>query len=135
MKTLPKKDHTDDSSRQSISVHCVNYTIFLSPPDISCLEGEGNYTYIYTHSGKKYLVPKTIKNLQSHLHDCEEFLRVHKSYVINTKHIVDYINHDRSIKMAGGKEVFISRRKSKEITQILSTLIAIPRPFNTSSYT
>lgn len=107
-------------SEKSISVHCVNDTIFISPPDISCLEGEGNYTYIYTYSGKKYLVPKTIKNLQSHLNNDEEFLRVHKSYLINTNHVVDYTDQDRSIRMAGGKEVFISRRKSKEVSQILS---------------
>lgn len=107
-------------THQSISVHCVKSTILLSPPDIACLEGEGNYTYIYTYSGKKYLVPKTIKNLHTHLNNSDDFLRVHKSYLINTNHIVNYADEERTIKMAGGKEVLVSRRKSKEINQILS---------------
>lgn len=123
MKNSFVRNSSPSSTSQSISVHCVNDTILLSPPDISCLEGEGNYTYIYTFSGKKYLVPKTIKNLQHHLSDNEGFVRVHKSYLINMKHIVDYTDQDRSIKMAGGKEVFISRRKSKEVIQILSSVL------------
>lgn len=123
MKLPSNCNAASNASNRSISVHCVNNTIFLSPPDISCLEGEGNYTYIYTYSGKKYLVPKTIKNLQSHLNNSEDFVRIHKSYLINTNHIIDYTDQDRSIKMAGGKEVYISRRKSKEIIQILSQVL------------
>ncbi|GAA4431818.1 hypothetical protein GCM10023091_03130 [Ravibacter arvi] len=87
------------------------------------MEGEGNYTYIYTYSGKKYLVPKTIKNLHTHLNNDDDFIRVHKSYLINTNHIVDYTDVDRTIKMAGGKEVYISRRKSKEINRKLSNVL------------
>lgn len=107
----------------AISIHCIKNTIFLTPPDITCLEGEGNYTYIYTYSGKKYLVAKTIKNLHMSLNDNSGFVRIHKSYLINTNHIVDYTDQDRTIKMAGGKEVPVSRRKSREVTQILSAVL------------
>ncbi len=104
-----------------IPVHLIKNTILLSPLEISCLEGDGNYTHIYTHSGKKYLVSKTLKNLQIYLN--ESFLRVHKSYLINTGHIVNVINQDRTIKMAGGKEVSISRRKCKEVAERLSEVL------------
>ncbi|WP_345026240.1 LytTR family DNA-binding domain-containing protein [Ravibacter arvi] len=120
---ITNNDPEESSLCRSISVHCVNSTISLSPPDITCMEGEGNYTYIYTYSGKKYLVPKTIKNLHTHLNNDDDFIRVHKSYLINTNHIVDYTDVDRTIKMAGGKEVYISRRKSKEINRKLSNVL------------
>lgn len=106
-----------------ISVQCVSNTIFLSPPEITCMVGEGNYTYIHTSSGKKYLVSKTIKNLHSHLNENVNFIRVHKSYLINTSHITNYINQDRVIKMTDGKEVYVSRRKSKEVKQILANVL------------
>jgi two-component system LytT family response regulator len=110
-------------SGQTISVHCVKNTISLLPPEITCMEGEGNYTYIYTNSGKKYLVAKTIKNLQNYLSSNSDFIRIHKSYLINTNHIVDYTDHERVIRMAGGKEVFISRRKCKEVNQMLAAVL------------
>ncbi len=107
----------------AIPIQCIKNTIFLAPPDITCLEGEGNYTYIYTYSGKKYLVARTIKNLHMSLNYNSGFVRIHKSYLINTHHIVDYANQDRTIRMAGGKEVQISRRKSREINEILLAVL------------
>jgi len=101
-----------------IPVHFFRNTIFLSPVEISCMEGDGNYTNIYTRSGKKYLVSKTLKNLQHYLND--SFLRIHKSYMINTGHILNIVDHDRIIRMAGGKEVQISRRKSREVSARLN---------------
>ena len=118
-----KHSGKNEKTDQLISVHCVSNTIFLSPPEITCLEGEGNYTYIHTFSGKKYHVSKTIKNLHSHLNWNDNFLRIHKSYLINTDHIMNYIDQDRIIKMAGGKEVFVSRPKSKEVNQFLSAVL------------
>ncbi len=108
---------------QAILIHSVKNTIFLAPPDITFLEGEGNYTYIYTYSGKKYLVARTIKNLHMSLNESNDFVRIHKSYLINTNHIVDYAGQDRTITMAGGKEVLVSRRKSREISEILSAVL------------
>ncbi|TDE18739.1 LytTR family transcriptional regulator [Dyadobacter psychrotolerans] len=92
-------------------------TIFLSPDTITFMEGEGNYTFIYTANGKKYLVSKTLKSLACNLN--ENFLRVHKSYLVNTDYVVERIEDDRMLRMSCGKEVSVSRRKIKEITGIL----------------
>ena len=48
-----------------------------------------------------------------------DFVRVHKSYLVNTKYVVERIEEERTLKMSCGKEVSISRRKMKEITGIL----------------
>jgi two-component system LytT family response regulator len=122
MKISDNNPQSMDAGR-AILIHNVKNTIFLAPPDITCLEGEGNYTYIYTYSGKKYLVARTIKNLHMSLNESNDFVRIHKSYLINTNHIVDYAGQDRTITMAGGKEVLVSRRKSREINQILSAVL------------
>ncbi|TDB62303.1 LytR/AlgR family response regulator transcription factor [Arundinibacter roseus] len=103
---------------QEIAVHLLGQTLWLKPQDITCLEGEGNYTYIYTCRGKRYLVSKTLKSLTEHLD--EGFLRVHKSYMINTDYIAERLEEDRVIRMSCGKEVLVSRRKIKEIAEILN---------------
>lgn len=108
----PKSFQTSD-----IAVHLLNQTFWLKPGDITCLEGEGNYTFIYTCRGKRYLVSRTLKSLTEHLD--ESFLRVHKSFIINTDYIAERLDDDRVIRMSCGKEAMVSRRKIKEIAEIL----------------
>ena len=102
---------------REIAVHLIGKTLFIKPADITCLEGEGNYTFIYTCRGKRYLVSRTLKSLTEHLDG--SFLRVHKSYIINTHFIVERLDEDRVIRMSCGKKATVSRRKIKEITEIL----------------
>ncbi|GAB3166821.1 LytR/AlgR family response regulator transcription factor [Telluribacter humicola] len=101
-----------------IAIHIMGQIQWLSPDEITCLEGEGNYTYIYTCRGKRYLVSRTLKSLSEHLND--SFLRVHKSYIVNTGFIIDRVDDDRVIRMVCGKEVVVARRKIKEIAEQLN---------------
>ncbi|MCE6990766.1 LytTR family DNA-binding domain-containing protein [Dyadobacter sp. CY323] len=104
-------------SRSTISVQSMGRTIFLTPDVITFLEGEGNYTFIYTNTGKKYLVSRTLKSLAEQLNP--NFMRVHKSYLVNSAYIVARLEDDRMLKLSCGKEVAVSRRKIKEITGLL----------------
>lgn len=105
------------SHTREIAVHLTGKTLLLKPEDITCLEGEGNYTFIHTCRGKRYLVSRTLKSLTEHLDG--SFLRVHKSYIINTHFIVERLDEDRIIRMSCGKKATVSRRKIKEIIEIL----------------
>ena len=105
------------TSGTPILIQFMGRPISISPDTITFMEGEGNYTFIYTNAGKRYLVSRTLKSLSEHLTD--NFIRVHKSYVVNAHYVVEQLVHDRILKMAGGKEVMVSRRKFREITGIL----------------
>ena len=105
------------SITREIAIHLTGKTLLLKPEDITCLEGEGNYTFIHTCRGKRYLVSRTLKSLTEHLDG--SFLRVHKSYIINTHFIVERLDEDRVIRMSCGKKAMVSRRKIKEIIEIL----------------
>jgi two-component system LytT family response regulator len=113
--TLSDNSFTDRAVH--ISVQSMGRTIFLTPDIISFLEGEGNYTFIYTNAGKRYLVSKTLKSLAELLDS--NFIRVHKSYLVNANYVVERMEDDRMLRMSCGKEVIVSRRKIKEITNIL----------------
>jgi two-component system LytT family response regulator len=106
-----------NGSKTSISVQSMGRTVFLTPDVIIFLEGEGNYTYIYTNTGKKYLVSRTLKSLAEQLNP--NFMRVHKSYLVNVDYVVERLEDDRLLKLSCGKEVVVSRRKIKEITGFL----------------
>ncbi|MCF0058080.1 LytTR family DNA-binding domain-containing protein [Dyadobacter sp. CY356] len=113
--TLSDNSFTDRAVH--ISVQSMGRTIFLTPDVITFLEGEGNYTFIYTNAGKRYLVSKTLKSLAELLDS--NFIRVHKSYLVNSIYVVERMEDDRMLRMSCGKEVIVSRRKIKEITNIL----------------
>lgn len=111
-------DNASADRTVNISVQSMGRTIFLTPDIITFLEGEGNYTFIYTNAGKRYLVSKTLKSLAEIL--ANNFIRVHKSYLVNSDFVVERLEDDRMLKMSCGKEVIVSRRKIKEISNILN---------------
>lgn len=120
MKTYPSfqfqhsPEHTQNNYSRYISVQSMGRTIYLSPDAITYMEGEGNYTFININTGKKYLVSRTLKSLAENLN--QNFLRVHKSYLVNTDYVVERMEEDRLLRLSCGKEVAVSRRKIKEIT-------------------
>ncbi|WP_025764867.1 LytR/AlgR family response regulator transcription factor [Dyadobacter tibetensis] len=108
------------ASRKSslpIAVQIMGHTQYISPEAIIFIQGEGNYSFIYTTGGKRFLVSKTLKALSENL--AINFLRVHKSYVVNANFITGRTDDDRILKLVEGKEVIVARRKVKEIASWL----------------
>ncbi|GAA4447641.1 hypothetical protein GCM10023189_04270 [Nibrella saemangeumensis] len=102
-----------------IAIPHLNRTIMVSVDDIVNLEAESNYSYVFTRDGKRYLVSKTLKELEQVL-DERMFVRIHKSYTINLAYVQSGLfNRDRILQLADGREVPISRRRMKEITDLL----------------
>ncbi|MEZ0483703.1 LytR/AlgR family response regulator transcription factor [Fibrella aquatica] len=98
----------------------LNRTVMVSIDDIVCLQGEGNYTFIHTRDRRKYLVSKTLKEFEKTL-DSSIFIRVHKSNMINLAYVqYGVFARDRIIRMADNREIIVSRRRLREITQLLN---------------
>lgn len=81
--------------------------------EIVCLVADGNYSCIYLSSGRQIMVSKCLECLEQYLPQ-NSFLRIHKSYLINTD-FVDYvlIPH-KQIKLINGEVYAISRRKWRQ---------------------
>ena len=102
---------------QLISVTYLGRQILVPTEDIICLEGDGNYTFLYTRTGRRYLLSKTLRHYADHL-DNQVFVRIHKSYVINVYYLQDFDGQcGRTFTLTGGKEVTVSRRRYKEIIE------------------
>ncbi|WP_234733207.1 LytR/AlgR family response regulator transcription factor [Tellurirhabdus bombi] len=104
-----------------IALPYLNRTILLSVDDIVSLQGEGNYTYLFTRDKKRYLVSKTLKAFETSLNELM-FLRIHKSTIVNLGYVqFESLIPDRMIRLTDGQEVSISRRRAKEIGQRLQS--------------
>lgn len=116
----PQYPATYQRGSHRIAMPYLNRTIFISADDVLCLQGEGNYTFLHTRDRKRYLVSKTLKEFEKTL-DGSIFLRVHKSYIINVAYVQrSAFSKERQVRLADGREVAISRRRMKVITQQLA---------------
>lgn len=78
--------------------------IRVSLKDIVFIEGMNEYLKIHLVSGDPYLVHTSFKQINNHLP--ENFLQVHRSYVVNVNHICEV---ERSvILLKGGKRISLS---------------------------
>lgn len=120
---VPSFPATYQRGTYRIALPYLNRTVMVSVDDIMCLEGEGNYTYLFTRDRKRYLVSKTLKEFEKSFND-RLFIRIHKSYMVNLAYVqFGSFNKERVIRLTDGREVTISRRRMKEISEQLNSFM------------
>jgi two-component system LytT family response regulator len=94
-------------------------TYFFMPEEIIRLEGESNYTKFFFTNRKSLLISKTLKEYEELLGDYG-FIRIHKSHLVNKKHVVNY-TADGMLTMVDHSRVEISRRRKEEVMDTLKS--------------
>jgi len=85
-------------------------------------ESDNYYTMFYFTNGKRLLVSKTLKEQEELLGE-HNFIRPHKSHLINVKYIKSYLKSDGGvILMEDGSKIPVSRRKKEYIMEIINNL-------------
>jgi DNA-binding LytR/AlgR family response regulator len=100
---------------QLVINHKTSQKVFVN--NVILLKGDSNYTTFYLKNGKSKLVARTLKFFEPHLL-MQGFLRVHRSYLINPKHIQKYDEQYDILTMADGYEACISRRRKGALKQL-----------------
>ncbi len=91
----------------------------LDIENIIRLEADGNYTKIYVNNNSEIVSSKTLKEFEDIL-DQGAFYRIHKSHLINIKHLKEYSNHEGGyVIMSGNSKVPFSRRRYHEFLERL----------------
>ncbi len=117
--TIDKKNNNDF---QKIAVPLADKIYFYNIQDIVHLESNDNYTYIFFVHGEKLLTSKSIKHYEEILLQ-HNFLRCHQSYIINSRHILNYIKKDGgSITMSNNAEIPVSRNKRESMIAFFKNL-------------
>ena len=93
---------------QKLVLSTQNGTLRLSLKQITHIEGERNYSYIYLSNGSRELSSKNLAYFEDILLD-KSFFRCHRSYLVNKLHI-ETLKTDKFV-LKNGSEIPISRRK------------------------
>lgn len=96
---------------QKLVLATQNGTLRLPLKQITHIEGERNYSYIYLSNGSRELSSKNLAYFEDILID-KNFFRGHRSYLVNRYHIA-VLKTDRFV-LKNGVEIPISRRKRTE---------------------
>ena len=104
-----------NSSSGRISVPDLHGSLILEVDNIVRCEAQKNYTSIVLTNDRPILASKTLKEFENKLTE-HGFLRVHKSHLINPKHVLRFNRKDSgSLTMTDGQEVRISESLKKDI--------------------
>ncbi len=98
-------------------------TEYLKLNEIIRIEADGSYCNVITTDGKKRLVSRSLKEMQTAL-EGESFFRTHKSHLINLEHIKKYspLKDGGLVEMADGVSVEIARTSKAEFSALLKDL-------------
>lgn len=99
--------------KETIAINDKGGLLFIDVKSITHLEGQSNYTMVYTNE-KRYTCAKTLKKFVEIL-DPNKFIRVHRSYVVNVSKIARYNPENTELEMINGSFIPVARRKRKEL--------------------
>ena len=110
------------TSIRKIGLPVSNGVLFVEFDDIIMMEADRMYTKVSTVNDGELLVSKPMKFFIDLLETATEFYRPHRSFLINLKHIKQYVNSDGGyIIMNNKKTVGISREKKDEFFELIQS--------------
>jgi len=88
--------------------------------DILYCEADGSYTHFYTSNNKTYTTSNNLKKVERILQHTS-FFRIHRSILLNLKHIVQF-NNNGEIKLTNNKKLLVSSRNKTNFLRILKLM-------------
>ena len=114
-KNLPDPGKLDDR----IFIPTLDGLIFIIIEDIVCIAADTSYSEFYTIDGKKTISSKSL-SVYEELLKSRLFIRVHKSYIINLKHIKKYQRgRGGYVCMTNGMNIKVGDSKKDELLKYL----------------
>lgn len=112
---------TDPELKNRIVIHHNNSYILIEFDDILYLEADRNYSNIVLENGKVISSARSLKTYESLLNK-NIFFRVHKSYLVNTLKIKEYLKEgkERIALMKNGKRIAVSQPKQPVFRKFLT---------------
>jgi two-component system LytT family response regulator len=103
---------------KTLTVKLGDRILLIKLEDIIHAQAEDKYVFLHTADGKKHLTDYTLSNLEEKLP--EDFLRIHRSDIINTNHIAEIrrgFNGALIFVMSNGVKVTSSRSNSESLRE------------------
>lgn len=105
---------------ENLAIPTMEGLIFIALNDIVYCEGDDRYTKLYLTDKKMVLSSRTLGGFEELLLPYS-FFRIHKSYLINLRHMKKYLRGEGGqVIMADGTTLDVARRKKEELLKIVS---------------
>jgi len=106
-----------------IALSLSNGLHFINISEIIRVEADGNYSKFHLLDNRKLLLSKTLGDAEEILSEDPNFYRIHKSHLINLKHVTRYIRGEGGeIVMSDGASIAISRSKKEEFLDLFNKI-------------
>jgi two-component system, LytTR family, response regulator len=101
-----------------IAVHVHDKVKLINIKLIAYIESDDSYCKIKLVTNDTYTISKLLKDFEEMFIDNRDFVRIHKSCMINIKQIAEYTKGEPCIiEMKDGKQFEVSRRKKQEVLE------------------
>lgn len=105
--------NTGNAQKLKLCIHSLKGFQVVDIKDIIYCEASSNYTNFHFVNRSLICASRPIHEYEALLED-SQFVRVHKSYLVNIEYIKEYIRGEGgSVVLTGGQEVEVSRRKKE----------------------
>lgn len=111
------------SSSKKIGVNTANTIQFVSLDDILYFKADGSYTNIFLKDDKSIMTSKNLKHFESLTEGIPNFLRCHKSFLININYVSEYIKSDGGYLKIQQHTINVSPEKLQLLLKKLSSNI------------
>ena len=94
---------------QKIAVPYKSDYVIIDLKNIAFFEADRMYTHIKLIDGKNYTASKKLSHYQKLLSESNNFIRIHRSWMVNTDHIFIYSKKEKNIELKNGIKIPISK--------------------------
>lgn len=103
---------------ETIAISTLDTIEFVNVNDIIYLQAESAYTRIVINDAKDIVASKNIKEFEDTLSTNKNFIRTHRSYLVNSNYIVRYNKTEGgSVEMKGGAQLPVSKKAKDELME------------------
>jgi two-component system LytT family response regulator len=87
----------------------------VSYKEVVLFKADVNYTEIYLENGECMIVSKSLKEIEQRFAKNDNFIRTHKSFMVNVAHVVSFqLNDGMTIKLSNDEIATLSRRRKDD---------------------
>lgn len=93
---------------------------YIPVNEVEYLEADGSYVKIYCTNNRCKTVSKNLKYFETALADCQNFVRPHRSFLVNLDYVISYLKTDGGYLLLKRKvQIPVSRERKQAIQEIL----------------
>lgn len=105
---------------KTISIPTGSEYLFIKIDDILYIKADGSYTHIYINNEKQITVSKNLKYFETALKDYNQFIRVHRSFLVNVFQMKKFDKQNRGqIIMNDGAIIDLARDRREDFFTLI----------------